>query len=104
MLACQSIQECFPEDSYMICRACGGRTCIACGAIWHADETCDQYAARVEEEEESQERQLEESESAKYLLKETKKCPGCGAPSQKYIGCDHITCKNKVPISSSVMH
>ena len=87
-LGCNSSQVCYSEDSYIICSECGERTCIRCDALWHADETCDNYAARQEEEA----RNLENMASTSYLERETKRCPGCGVPTEKYAGCDYITC------------
>ena len=90
---CSSGQQFSPEnDSFIICRDCEGRTCVRCDVVWHAGETCNDYEIKKKAEEEKG-RQTEEKASLRYLRKKTKKCPGCGAPTVKIDGCDHITCK-----------
>lgn len=89
---CRSGQQCFPEDdSYIICQECKGRTCIKCDAVWHSNETCDEHMTRKRKEAES--RNAEETASAEYIRSETKTCPSCKAPTYRYAGCDHMTCK-----------
>ena len=90
---CSANQECFPEeDSYIICRQCGGRTCIKCDAVWHPSETCKQYTTRRLKAK-ARIRKREEKESGRYIHKNTKKCPGCTSLTQKDDGCDHMTCE-----------
>ena len=84
---CQSGQECYPEDSYMSCVACGGRTCISCDIIWHPSETCDDVVARRAEA------HAEEIAASQYLATNVKLCPGCNVRGQKVVGCDHMTCE-----------
>ena len=69
---------------------CSGRTCISCDAVWHDGETCEAFTTRRREEDARNE---ENMASCQYVEKETKKCPGCGAPTEKNHGCDHMTCK-----------
>ena len=85
---CNSGQQCFPEDSYMICRDCGGRTCIACDTPWHPGVFCPDVQGRRTEE-----RNSEENAAAQYLEKKSKLCPKCQIRGQRIGGCDHMTCK-----------
>lgn len=91
--SCQSSQQCFPEaDSYMICRDCGGRTCITCDTVWHPEITCEEIERR--EQEARVAREAEEKVAATYLDQHSKLCPNCHARGTKVTGCDHIKCKN----------
>lgn len=87
---CQSGQQCFPEqDSYMICVACRGRTCINCDIIWHPSETCASVAARRAEAQGA-----EEVAAMQYLTTKVKLCPRCNVRGEKVDGCDHMECKS----------
>lgn len=89
---CSSGQQCFPEeDSYMICRECGGRTCIACDTEWHPNVSCTDMAARRAEE-----RNGEETAAQQYLSANSKMCPHCHIRGQKVRGCDHMSCKESL--------
>lgn len=76
----------------MICRDCGGRTCIDCDTVWHPKMTCEEVKRR--EQEARAAREVEEKAAARYLGKHSKLCPNCQARGTKTIGCDHIKCKN----------
>lgn len=96
---CQSGQQCFPEqDSYMICVACRGRTCITCDIIWHPSETCANVAARRAEA-----RGAEEAAAMEYLTTRVKLCPRCNVRGEKVDGCDHMECKNE-PLRLTFSH
>lgn len=85
---CDSGQQCFPDkDSYMICVACKGRTCITCDTIWHPSETCQEIAAIR-----AKARDAEAAATTKYLTKNVKECPRCNVRGEKASGCDHMTC------------
>jgi hypothetical protein len=57
---------------------------------WHAGKTCEQYDIEQQEK-----RTQQEAASAAFLAKETKICPNkkCGLHVDKWMGCDHVTCK-----------
>lgn len=86
---CQSGQQCFPDqDSYMICVACKGRTCLTCDNVWHPSETCANVAARRAEA------QAAEIADMHYLTTKVKLCPRCNVRGEKEEGCDHMICKS----------
>ena len=96
---CQSGQQCFPdEDSYIICRECGGHTCITCDTQWHPGVTCAEIQERGAR---ADERNAEENAAAEYLAKQSKLCPNCRIRGQKTAGCDHMTCKILLALSYS---
>ncbi|KAI6193458.1 RBR-type E3 ubiquitin transferase [Aphelenchoides besseyi] len=67
------------------CR-CGDRFCFDCQSIDHSPATCAMI---------TQWRTFEQDGYACYdwLLKNTKKCPGCKTNIEKNGGCEHMTCK-----------
>lgn len=72
----------------MVCRDCGGRTCITCDIQWHPGESCAEIAAKRTVEKSS-----EEAAAQVYLSVNSKLCPNCHIRGQKVKGCDHIKCK-----------
>ena len=72
----------------MICRDCGGRTCITCDIQWHPEISCAEITARRAEQ-----RHSEETAAEEYLTTNSKLCPKCHVRGQKVDGCDHLTCK-----------
>ncbi|CCI48337.1 unnamed protein product [Albugo candida] len=67
--------------------SCGCVFCLRCGEEAHAPVTCVQLAAW-------QEKCRNESETANWILANTKKCPKCSVRIEKNQGCNHITCKS----------
>lgn len=72
----------------MVCRECGGRTCITCDVQWHPDISCTNVATKRAEE-----RNGEEAAAGEYLTNNSKLCPQCHIRGEKVNGCDHMSCK-----------
>ncbi|KAL9126006.1 MAG: hypothetical protein Q9217_004870 [Psora testacea] len=93
---CKNGQECFSEDSFMICRECTGRTCLGCNKEMHMGLRCYETAEPKEPEESVD----EQDEQTQVLLKELdiKRCPNiaCGILTQKIDGCDHMECQYRM--------
>ncbi|KDO23848.1 hypothetical protein SPRG_11280 [Saprolegnia parasitica CBS 223.65] len=66
--------------------SCGCLFCLRCGEEAHAPVTCDQLALW-------QEKCKNESETANWILANTKKCPKCSVRIEKNQGCNHMTCR-----------
>lgn len=67
--------------------ACGCLFCPRCGEEAHSPVTCEQLAAW-------QEKCRNESETANWILANTKKCPKCSVRIEKNQGCNHMTCRS----------
>ena len=91
---CESGQICnLDKDNYIICRECGTRTCIACDALWHPDESCDERRAALVLDVAKDRRDTEAAKDQAFLDTNCKYCPSCGRRSMKDGGCDHVMCK-----------
>lgn len=66
---------------------CGCVFCLRCGEEAHAPVTCEQLSAW-------QEKCRNESETANWILANTKKCPKCSVRIEKNQGCNHMTCRS----------
>uniref|UniRef100_A0AAV1VI51 RBR-type E3 ubiquitin transferase n=1 Tax=Peronospora matthiolae TaxID=2874970 RepID=A0AAV1VI51_9STRA len=66
---------------------CGCVFCLRCGEEAHAPVSCDQLASW-------QEKCRNESETANWILANTKKCPKCSVRIEKNQGCNHMTCRS----------
>jgi ariadne-1 len=66
--------------------ACGVPFCFRCGQEAHDPATCDMLSAW-------QEKCQSESETANWILANTKKCPKCNCRIEKNQGCNHMNCK-----------
>lgn len=75
----------------MRCQECHHSTCVSCDTEMHHGISCREKAAERQAIQQSR-----ELASTKYLEKRAKQCPGCGAPTQKTGGCDHVTCDSTV--------
>ena len=94
---CKSGQYCFPEsDSFIVCRNCGGHTCIQCDTQWHPEVSCAEVARRREQ------RNEEETAAEEYLTAKSKLCPKCHIRGEKVTGCDHMSCKTLHPSFSDL--
>ncbi|GLE01372.1 hypothetical protein PINS_up010202 [Pythium insidiosum] len=65
---------------------CGCIFCLRCGEEAHAPVTCEQLQTW-------QEKCRNESETANWILANTKKCPKCAVRIEKNQGCNHMTCR-----------
>ena len=95
------------SDSQMSVRdvlcTCGMEFCFGCGKSPHSPAGCD-AAARWRETEtlEDQRKQTgaegpskRNEEDVLWLAKNTRPCPKCKVPIQKFHGCNHMTCHNQ---------
>ena len=94
------------DGDIFTCQECGHKACMACNVPWHLDETCGDYRARIQEEQEERDtkdsrglfryfgganekrhvrkrQEEEEAEAAKTLSRVSKLCPGCARKVQK---------------------
>lgn len=67
----------------MVCWNCNRFTCFIHQTPWHETNTCDQFQKQIEGV---------DPDTKVYLDRQTKRCPNCHAPIEKFHGCDHITC------------
>lgn len=65
---------------------CGMSFCFRCGEEAHDPSTCTQLS-------EWRTKCMNESETANWILANTKKCPSCNARIEKNHGCNHMNCK-----------
>lgn len=66
--------------------SCGHPFCFRCCEVAHDPSTCDQLKEWLE-------KCQNESETANWILANTKKCPECQARIEKNQGCNHMNCK-----------
>jgi ariadne-1 len=66
--------------------SCSCVFCLRCGEESHVPVACDQLATW-------QEKCRNESETANWILANTKKCPKCSVRIEKNQGCNHMTCR-----------
>lgn len=65
---------------------CGHHFCFRCGEEAHAPASCQQMAQWTE-------KCMNESETANWILANTRKCPNCGTRIEKNQGCNHMNCR-----------
>nr|BAK06149.1 predicted protein [Hordeum vulgare subsp. vulgare] len=65
--------------------ACGHGFCLACGEEAHRPVSCDTVRVWME-------KNRSDSETAQWVLANTKHCPECRRPIEKNHGCMHMTC------------
>lgn len=68
------------------CR-CGHSFCFQCAEESHAPVSCKQLSAWND-------KCKNESETAHWIIANTKKCPKCGVRIEKSQGCNHMTCRS----------
>lgn len=74
------------EGSVAHCDACDTRFCLVCGEEPHSPATCKGMAKWNE-------KCRNESETANWILANTKSCPKCHSRIEKNQGCNHMTCQ-----------
>jgi ariadne-1 len=74
------------EGSVAHCDACDTRFCLVCGEEPHSPATCKGLAKWNE-------KCRNESETANWILANTKSCPKCHSRIEKNQGCNHMTCQ-----------
>lgn len=74
------------EGSVANCDSCGSSFCMVCGEEPHAPSGCKELATWTE-------KCRNESETANWILANTKSCPKCSSRIEKNQGCNHITCQ-----------
>ncbi len=67
--------------------ACGHQYCFKCGEIPHQPCSCQQLSLWNE-------KCSNESETANWIMTNTKKCPKCSVRIEKNQGCNHMTCRS----------
>lgn len=72
------------------CNDCSARACVPCDRPWHENETCEEFQARVQ----NQQHVEEEDASLAAIQKRTRKCPQCSKSIEKNGGCRHMWCKS----------
>lgn len=68
--------------------SCGMRFCFRCSKEAHQPVNCDQLSVWLE-------KCGNESETANWILANTKKCPSCSVRIEKNQGCNHMKCTNR---------
>jgi ariadne-1 len=71
----------------MVRCVCGTHFCLRCGNEAHAPVLCAQLLLWAE-------KCRNESETANWILANTKKCPKCSIRIEKNQGCNHMTCRS----------
>uniref|UniRef100_A0A7S1D227 RBR-type E3 ubiquitin transferase n=1 Tax=Cyclophora tenuis TaxID=216820 RepID=A0A7S1D227_CYCTE len=74
------------EGSVAHCDSCDVSFCIICGEEPHAPSSCKELAMWNE-------KCRNESETANWILANTKPCPKCSSRIEKNQGCNHMTCQ-----------
>uniref|UniRef100_A0A7S1YGL0 RBR-type E3 ubiquitin transferase n=1 Tax=Grammatophora oceanica TaxID=210454 RepID=A0A7S1YGL0_9STRA len=74
------------EGSKAACDACSTDFCVVCGEEPHAPTVCKELAKWLE-------KCRNESETANWILANTKPCPKCSSRIEKNQGCNHMTCQ-----------
>lgn len=74
------------EGNVAHCHACKTHFCMVCGIEPHAPSSCKNLSLWLE-------KCRNESETANWILANTKECPKCVARIEKNNGCNHMTCR-----------
>ncbi|KAK5136714.1 hypothetical protein LTR08_002367 [Meristemomyces frigidus] len=70
------------EDNIFTCETCNAKACATCDRPYHDGETCAQYQARQNRE--------EEAATLKTIAQKCKQCPQCARNIEKNGGCDAV--------------
>ena len=73
------------EGNLANCESCSTRFCMVCGEEPHAPSSCKEL-------DKWNEKCRNESETANWILANTKSCPRCRSRIEKNQGCNHMTC------------
>ncbi|EFO96436.1 hypothetical protein CRE_04474 [Caenorhabditis remanei] len=66
--------------------SCGSQFCFSCNKDSHEPASCHILTHWLK---------MDDQESSKWILSNTKDCPKCQAPIEKNGGCNHMTCTNR---------
>uniref|UniRef100_A0A7S2UYE8 RING-type domain-containing protein n=1 Tax=Fibrocapsa japonica TaxID=94617 RepID=A0A7S2UYE8_9STRA len=80
---CQHLQIGSLERPQMCCVQCGQAYCFLHANAHDENTSCKEYAAQLASQ---------DKPSEKIIAKISKKCPNCGADTEKNGGCNHMTC------------
>lgn len=64
---------------------CSHEFCFKCQNVPHLPATCDMMRGWIQKSQ-------DDSETANYIVANTKECPKCGKNTEKNGGCNHMTC------------
>lgn len=85
-IACaQSASAMEQADNVADCDDCSTRFCLVCGEEPHSPAGCKDLTKWIE-------KCRNESETANWILANTKSCPKCSSRIEKNQGCNHMTC------------
>jgi len=82
---CSRVIKSAPSATSVRC-ICGQSFCFSCDEEAHDPVSCDQVARW-------QAKCLKESETAQWIISNTKKCPKCKVRIEKNQGCNHMSCQ-----------
>mmetsp|Transcript_29292 Transcript_29292/g.79286 ORF Transcript_29292/g.79286 Transcript_29292/m.79286 type:complete len:514 (+) Transcript_29292:367-1908(+) len=86
-IACASTASAMEQEGNIAhCDGCSTSFCMVCGEEPHAPSGCKDLAKWNE-------KCRNESETANWILANTKSCPKCSSRIEKNQGCNHITCQ-----------
>lgn len=74
------------EGNHIVCDACAAEFCLTCGEEPHLPCSCKNITLWSE-------KCRNESETANWILANTKSCPKCNSRIEKNQGCNHMTCQ-----------
>ena len=83
----QSASAMEQEGSIASCHSCTTSFCLVCGEEPHSPSSCKELARWNE-------KCRNESETANWILANTKSCPKCSSRIEKNQGCNHMTCQH----------
>jgi len=87
-VGCENIVECMNTMNLSIECTCGTAFCWSCSGPAHAPAPCKVYDAWVTKAAGRSE------DDMKWIISNSKKCPGCGYWIERSQGCNHMTCRH----------
>eukprot|EP01059_Diplonema_ambulator_P019568 TRINITY_DN3302_c0_g1_i1.p1 TRINITY_DN3302_c0_g1~~TRINITY_DN3302_c0_g1_i1.p1 ORF type:complete len:494 (+),score=128.39 TRINITY_DN3302_c0_g1_i1:1210-2691(+) len=84
---CIRVSTVASDESLVVHCNCGMTFCFRCCEEDHMPATCEMLRVWLRKEQ-------DESETANWIVANTKPCPGCGVNIEKNDGCNHITCQS----------